>query len=147
MVNIFFGVFYLITVSQTEIMNDLTFITEVNPIYTNKGIEHDLSSFTFKQVSEIRLVSTGLVRIYQLYVSPQGPPSCNFTMTCSHFMTQSIRKYGIFHGILMTSDRLQRCIRAGRRYYPINPKTGRAIDYPVETYFLGNPKRYERKKE
>lgn len=147
MVNIIIELFCLISISPFEIRNDLTFITEVNPVYTTEIVEQDFSSFTFKQVSEIKLVSTGLIRLYQLYVSPQGPPSCNFTVTCSNFMTQAIRKYGIFHGLLMASDRLTRCIKGGRRYYPIDPETGRAIDYPVDAYYLGNSKKRIRQRK
>jgi hypothetical protein len=55
-------------------------------------------------------------------------------------MTKAIQEYGAFHGFLMASDRLQRCFGASRKYYPRDPKTGYAIDYPVEAYYIGRSK-------
>ncbi|MEO0075576.1 MAG: membrane protein insertion efficiency factor YidD, partial [candidate division WOR-3 bacterium] len=47
---------------------------------------------------------------YKRIISPlQGQQICNFSPTCSEFARQSIRKYGLVLGTLMTSDRLQRC--------------------------------------
>jgi putative component of membrane protein insertase Oxa1/YidC/SpoIIIJ protein YidD len=95
------------------------------------------ASFTFKETSEAKLLSMGLIRLYQLFISSQDLPSCNFTLSCSRFGMSSIRKYGLFHGVLMTADRLQRCHGTGRRYYRIDLETGRAIDYRLESYYLG----------
>ena len=137
---ILIGVLYFFGVSSDEIKNDLIFITKTNPIYLEESTEEDISSFTLKQTSEIKLAFTGLIRLYQLYVSPQGPPVCNFTISCSRFLTEAVRKHGVVHGLLMGSDRLLRCVRGSRRHYLIDTKTGKAIDYPVEVYSLGNPK-------
>lgn len=145
MVNLVIGLLCLTTVSSAEIKNDLAFITEVNPVYAKQNVEQDTSTFTFRQTSETGLALSSLIRLYQLYVSPQGPPSCNFTVTCSDFMIGAIQKHGIAHGVLMTSDRLMRCTRGGRRYYSVDPETGHAIDYPVETYFLPSSERCSRK--
>ncbi|UCC13126.1 MAG: membrane protein insertion efficiency factor YidD [candidate division WOR-3 bacterium] len=103
--------------------------------------ERTASSFTFKQTSELRLIMSGLVRTYQIFVSPQGPPSCNFTVTCSHFLTRAVQKYGIVHGLLMAGDRLFRCTRGGRRFHRIDSRTGHAIDYPVDTYYIRTSRR------
>lgn len=141
MVNILICLLSSIAVLPSQNRNDLAFIAKVNPIYAARRVEEDISGFSLKQVSETKLVLGGLIHAYQLWVSPQGPPACNFTVTCSQFMANAIGKYGVFHGLLMASDRLTRCIRAGRRYYPIDSRTGRAIDYSVEAYFLGSLER------
>lgn len=141
MVNMLICLLSFIAVLPSQNRNDLAFIARVNPIYAAHGGEEPGPDFDLERVSETRLLLGGLVRAYQLWVSPQGPPACNFTVTCSQFMANAIGKYGVFHGLLMSSDRLTRCIRAGRRYYPIDSRTGRAIDYSVEAYFLGSPKR------
>jgi putative component of membrane protein insertase Oxa1/YidC/SpoIIIJ protein YidD len=121
-----------------EFYEDLKFIVEKN----QKKDIIDLVRFTFRETSESKLIATSLIRLYQLYVSSQDVPSCNFTLSCSRFGMLAIRKYGLFYGILMTSDRLQRCNRiGGRRYYPIDPRTGKSIDYPIETYYLGPKKK------
>jgi hypothetical protein len=133
---IFFLGFQLITSeSLAQVKDDLNFIVKVNPIKTSK--KQDISNFTLKEVSEFKLISTGLIRVYQLFVSSQDMPVCNFTQTCSRFGMEAIQKYGVFWGVLMTADRLQRCNGIGKNYYPIDLETGRAIDYLVEIYYLG----------
>lgn len=119
-----------------DIDADLDFITRANPVVRLETVETPAMDFTVRQVSELRLCLSGMIRLYQLFVSPQSPPGCNFTVTCSHFMTQSIQKYGLFHGLLMESDRLTRCNQGGRRYYPRDRRSGRVIDQPIEAYYL-----------
>jgi putative component of membrane protein insertase Oxa1/YidC/SpoIIIJ protein YidD len=123
--------------SSTEIKNQMDFITEVNPVVTEKTDERYKSFFNLKETSEVRLAFTGVIRLYQIFISSQDVPSCNFTLTCSRFTTKAIQKYGAIHGILMGGDRLQRCFGLSRKYYPLDPETGYAIDYPVEVYYLG----------
>lgn len=139
MVNVFFGFLSLGMVSYSGVKKDLVFITEINPIAREMEPERYISVFTFKEVSEVKLTTTGIIRFYQIFMSTQDVPCCNFTLTCSRFMSEAIRKYGAFYGLLMAGDRLHRCIGAARKYYPRDPRTGLAIDYPVERYYLGKP--------
>jgi putative component of membrane protein insertase Oxa1/YidC/SpoIIIJ protein YidD len=120
-----------------EIKNQMDFISEVNPVVTVETDERSMSFFDLSQTSELKLAFTGIIRFYQIFVSSQDAPSCNFTLTCSRFTTKAIQKYGAIHGILMGGDRIQRCFGLSRKYYPIDFKTGYAIDYPVEVYYLG----------
>ena len=78
-----------------------------------------------------RTALRSLIVLYQLTLSSQDTPACNYEPTCSHFAQEAIRSRGPILGILMTSDRLQRCIGAARRYYPTDPLTSRALD-PVQ---------------
>ncbi|NIA29052.1 MAG: membrane protein insertion efficiency factor YidD [Actinobacteria bacterium] len=73
----------------------------------------------------------GCIRFYQLFISSQDIPVCNFTPSCSKFGMAAIKKYGVFYGGLMTFDRLQRCNGLGRKYYPIHPVTDKSYD-PIE---------------
>lgn len=118
---------------------DVAFIVTVNPV--GKRAAPEESDFTLREVSEIKLVCTGLIRLYQLFISSQDLSVCNFTQSCSRFGMEAIQKHGIFLGALITSDRLQRCNGVGRKYYPMDWRTGRAIDYPVEVYYLGKSAR------
>lgn len=115
---------------------DLDLIARVNPPLEQEAAAPPAADFTFRQVSELRLCLSVMIRLYQVFVSPQGPPGCNFTVTCSHFMTRSVQKYGLIHGLLMESDRLTRCNHAARRYYPRDRFTGRSVDHPVDAYYL-----------
>lgn len=132
----FFG--WINSSSLTQVKDDLNFLVKVDSIKSDKKL--DSSKFTFKEISEAKLLVTGLIRLYQLFISSQDMPVCNFKQTCSRFGMESIQKYGIFFGILMTTDRLMRCNGIGNKYYPMDIETGRVIDYPVETYYLGNKK-------
>jgi putative component of membrane protein insertase Oxa1/YidC/SpoIIIJ protein YidD len=140
MVNITTCVIFLSLVSKGEVTNQIDFLREVNPIISEETDERFISLLDFKETSEIKLAFSGLIRFYQIYISSQDAPACNFTLTCSRFMTEAIQEYGAVHGFLMASDRLQRCFGASRKYYPIDPKTGYAIDYPVEAYYIGRSK-------
>lgn len=51
----------------------------------------------------------GLVRFYQICISPLTPPSCRFTPTCSQYALEALRRYGIIKGGWLTLKRLSRC--------------------------------------
>lgn len=46
---------------------------------------------------------------YRNTLSKVRGPVCNFTPSCSRFSQEAIQKYGFAKGLLMTTDRLQRC--------------------------------------
>ncbi len=140
MVNIAICFLSLSLVASREVTGQLDFISEENPIIGGETDERFISLLDFTETSEIKLALSGLIRFYQIYISSQDAPSCNFTLTCSRFMTKAIQEYGAVHGFLMASDRLQRCFGGSRKYYPRDPKTGYAIDYPVEAYYIGRSK-------
>lgn len=123
--------------SSMGVKSQMDFISEVNPIITRETDERFISLFKLNETSEVKLVFTGIIRLYQIFISSQDVPSCNFTLTCSRFTTKAIQEYGIIHGILMGSDRLQRCFGLSRKYYSLDWETGYAIDYPLEVYYIG----------
>ena len=49
------------------------------------------------------------IRFYQYCISPMLPQSCRFTPTCSTYAIQSITKYGVVKGLLLTIKRLSKC--------------------------------------
>ncbi len=51
----------------------------------------------------------GVVRFYQLAISPLLPGTCRFEPTCSTYSIQAIRKYGALMGGWKTLCRLVRC--------------------------------------
>lgn len=81
-----------------------------------------------------------LIEIYRRTFSATDSPSCNFTVSCSEFARQAFMRFSFIHALLMTSDRLQRCVRWSRRYYTLDRATGLAVDFPLEWYFLGKKK-------
>jgi len=57
----------------------------------------------------MKYVALGLIRGYQMFISPLFPPSCRFDPTCSHYGYEAISKYGFFRGSWMTAKRIGRC--------------------------------------
>jgi len=60
-------------------------------------------------VTKVRLVALGLIRLYQLLVSPLLPPACRFWPTCSQYCAQAVGRYGVARGVWLSLLRLGRC--------------------------------------
>ena len=110
---------------------DLAFIRKVNPMTRSKPKES--IRFNPKHTSELKIVATGLIRLYQKFISSQDGPTCNFRPTCSRFGMACIQEYGVARGILLTADRLLRCNGSQSQHYHKDSVTGKYID-PVSNY-------------
>ncbi|MEO8819857.1 MAG: membrane protein insertion efficiency factor YidD [Ginsengibacter sp.] len=51
----------------------------------------------------------GLIKIYQLIISPWMGPSCRYTPTCSQYGIEAFKKYGPIKGGWLTIKRIGRC--------------------------------------
>lgn len=54
-------------------------------------------------------VMIGLIRLYQMTLSPLIGRSCRYTPTCSNYGLEAIRKYGPFKGGWLTIKRVLSC--------------------------------------
>ncbi|MBN2357699.1 membrane protein insertion efficiency factor YidD [candidate division KSB1 bacterium] len=81
------------------------------------------------------MAGMAMIRFYQLFISSQqnNQSVCIFTPSCSRFGLRAIKKYGLLQGILMTSDRLQRCHGFAGKYYQRPNQNGKYPD-PIERY-------------
>jgi putative membrane protein insertion efficiency factor len=50
-----------------------------------------------------------IIRGYQKFISPLFASSCRFYPSCSEYSYQSLKKYGIFKGILLSIKRIIKC--------------------------------------
>ena len=50
-----------------------------------------------------------LVKAYRYCISPLFPPVCRFTPSCSNYMIDAVKKYGVFRGIGLGVLRILRC--------------------------------------
>jgi len=67
----------------------------------------------------------GLILFYQKVISPITPKACIYTPTCSSYMLEAIKKFGVIKGVLKGSGRLLRCLphkEGGVDPVPDNPK-------------------------
>ena len=110
---------------------DLAFILDANPISTPNPNEE--INFNPKETSELKFAATGLIRLYQKFVSSQDSPSCNFTPSCSRFGMGCIQEYGVLRGILLAADRLLRCNGSQSPHYHLDLKTNKYAD-PITDY-------------
>jgi putative membrane protein insertion efficiency factor len=51
----------------------------------------------------------GLIKIYQLIISPWMGPTCRYTPTCSQYGIEAFKKYGPIKGGWLTLKRIARC--------------------------------------
>ncbi len=56
----------------------------------------------------------GLIRVYQYTLSPLLGNVCRFEPSCSRYMVESLKKYGLVRGLARGLRRLSRC-------HPWNP--------------------------
>jgi putative membrane protein insertion efficiency factor len=51
----------------------------------------------------------GLIRLYQFTLSPLLGNACRFEPSCSRYMVEALKKYGLFRGFIKGMRRLSRC--------------------------------------
>lgn len=51
----------------------------------------------------------GLIKLYQLIISPWLGKSCRYTPTCSQYGVEAFEKHGILKGFWLTVKRIGRC--------------------------------------
>lgn len=79
----------------------------------------------------ISLAFSGMMYVYQRYLSPQLPSACLYEHSCSNFSKSLIAEYGMVKGIFTTADRLMRCNRIAAidiRPLSIGASTGRVME-------------------
>lgn len=66
------------------------------------------------------LFFTGLIRFYQVAISPMTQSSCRYTPTCSQYALEAVHKHGPFKGGWLAIKRLLRCNPwGGHGYDPV----------------------------
>jgi uncharacterized protein len=69
----------------------------------------------------------GLIRLYQLTLSPVLGNNCRFEPSCSHYAIEAIALHGPWRGGLLAARRLSRCHPwGGGGYDPVPERSNRA---------------------
>ena len=68
----------------------------------------------------ITLPFIGLVRFYQVAISPYTPSSCRYSPTCSSYSLEALKKHGLFKGGWLALKRIVSCNPwGGNGYDPV----------------------------
>lgn len=121
-----------ISIPHCQVQSDFEFIWNIHTKVI-KSDSYDKTSNANK-VQNRQYLSQKIIKIYQKFISPQDIIECNFTVSCSKFGMQAIKKYGSLYGIVLTSDRIMRCSKNTKGYYLKDSETGLAVDYPMNMY-------------
>lgn len=57
----------------------------------------------------LKRIIIGLIRAYQLMLSPYLPRSCRYDPTCSRYAIIAVTKYGTIKGLYLALRRILRC--------------------------------------
>ena len=57
----------------------------------------------------LKTIFIGLIRFYQLIISPLKPPTCRFYPTCSHYGLESVKRFGGLKGGFLAVKRILKC--------------------------------------
>jgi len=57
----------------------------------------------------VKEIALGLIRFYQVAISPHRPFSCRYVPTCSQYGYEAIGKYGVLKGGWLTAKRICSC--------------------------------------
>lgn len=120
-------------VSSAQESTELAFILSRNPIRSVPRADRAGAHSDLSRAQGVKLLLIGAIRLYQKFISPQDVPTCNFVPGCSQFGVEAIGQLGVLRGILLTSDRLQRCNSMSTSRYQMDYKSGELID-PVRIY-------------
>ncbi|RDU36117.1 membrane protein insertion efficiency factor YidD [Neobacillus piezotolerans] len=56
----------------------------------------------------------GIIRFYQIVISPLKPPTCRFYPTCSSYGLEAVRRFGALRGGWLAAKRIAKC-------HPLHP--------------------------
>jgi putative membrane protein insertion efficiency factor len=67
-------------------------------------------NFVWRAIVELPAwIVIGIVRLYQILISPLLGPICRFSPSCSNYFIQAVKKYGVVRGSLKGVWRICRC--------------------------------------
>ena len=72
--------------------------------------------------SLVRAALLGLIRLYQLTLSPWLGRQCRYEPTCSKYAAEALERHGVRRGVWLAAKRLGRCHPWGRSGYDPVPE-------------------------
>jgi uncharacterized protein len=110
---------------------DKTDIDLVSNLFEVNSKKTDYKTLIKGNSNELQLITSGFFLFYKSFFSSQDGNHCVFHPSCSAYTIESIKKHGVFIGIIDGMDRLQRCNRLSPENYERYKNTNLLSD-PVE---------------
>lgn len=57
----------------------------------------------------MKYILMGIIKLYQLFISPLLGANCRFIPTCSQYAMEALQKYGALKGSLLALKRISKC--------------------------------------
>lgn len=114
MKNIFFFLFLSFAFEMVFSQNKEDIQLLQQHTYTNSQFKDREVVYGFKQTKSKNLVYhvlSSAMFVYQKGLSPVVSRSCAYSPSCSAYSKELIKQYGLFKGVICTTDRLMRCNR------------------------------------
>jgi uncharacterized protein len=128
-------------VSQTSPKSDLELLSDAacshcGHVRERQALLLGRDSHWLIRYNPVSLAFSGMMFVYQRFVSPQLPSQCLYEHSCSEFSKELIGTYGLARGIVFTTDRLSRCNRvAALDVHPLSiSETSRRVVENVDIY-------------
>ena len=88
-----------------------------------------------KRIGNIpKYLALAAIRFYQVGISPYFPSSCRHQPTCSQYMVEAIREWGLIKGLALGTKRLSRCHPWGTHGYDPVPEKKNKIHKDFNTH-------------
>jgi putative membrane protein insertion efficiency factor len=56
-----------------------------------------------------RRTAVGVIRVYQVAISPVLGPACRYVPSCSEYTAAAVQRYGVRRGLWLGARRIARC--------------------------------------
>ena len=76
-----------------------------------------MASVPLNPAGAVRALLLGLIRLYQLTLSPWLGRQCRYEPTCSNYAAEALERHGVRRGVWLAARRLGRCHPWGRSGY------------------------------
>jgi len=76
-----------------------------------------LAAVAVSPADAVRALLLGLIRLYQLTLSPWLGTQCRYDPTCSKYAAEALERHGVRRGVWLAAKRLGRCHPWGRSGY------------------------------
>ncbi len=73
----------------------------------------------------MKTAALALLRFYKAKISPQLPPACRYTPTCSEYAMEAIERHGVLRGGFLAAKRVLSCNPFSRGGYDPVPERAR----------------------